>query len=280
MTPTSQKSQTVNIRELPVSDKSKGYKKQFYRDWKAYNLAKFNNRLSVPNDLIILASEIGDRDIKLADNLDADPLGYWSPSDSVMALHYRLFANPMAYDEVLLHEMCHQAISELDGVEAIKKDVEHAKTQGHGELWTNWMLKVGLPPSRFFTASLRGIATEKEHLSLSRSSPHARKAKLLGFDNFKLVPFNQLLSKVQGHDDDTRIPVALFNERDKICLGYIIDSKRDNRETVTIAFFNEQTKQLYVEAVSLIEKQVFSVPKDKLKLMNDNKRFVRFLGRQ
>lgn len=50
-------------------------------------------------------------------------------------------------NRTLIHEMCHQAVWEEDGIDAW--DDEYKQGKGHGHRWMAWMRKAGLPPSRF-----------------------------------------------------------------------------------------------------------------------------------
>lgn len=50
-------------------------------------------------------------------------------------------------NRTLIHEMCHQAVWQVDGPDAW--DAEYKIGKGHGPLWEGWMRHAHLPPSRF-----------------------------------------------------------------------------------------------------------------------------------
>ena len=59
------------------------------------------------------------------------------------------------FAEVFLHEMCHQAVSEID-------KVRETANKGHGPLWAGWMRKVGLEPKRYDTTDNVEYMTPQE----------------------------------------------------------------------------------------------------------------------
>jgi hypothetical protein len=50
-------------------------------------------------------------------------------------------------NRTLIHEMCHQAVWEIDGIDAWDDEYKHGK--GHGPRWMQWMRHAHLPASRF-----------------------------------------------------------------------------------------------------------------------------------
>jgi hypothetical protein len=69
--------------------------------------------------------------------------GRWWPGKRILEVAPRLYnASMNFFVEIFLHEMCHQAVSEIDRVnETVNK--------GHGPYWSKWMTHVGLNPLRF-----------------------------------------------------------------------------------------------------------------------------------
>lgn len=68
--------------------------------------------------------------------------GHWQASVRELAMSRRTFtAGEEKFLEIFVHEMCHQAVT----------DINHAieGEGGHGPLWKSWMVKSGIPPSRY-----------------------------------------------------------------------------------------------------------------------------------
>ncbi len=81
---------------------------------------------------------------------------YWISSDRVLNISPRMFNGSQNYFvETMLHEMCHQAVSEID-------HVEDNTNGGHGSHWTHWMRKVGLNPLRYDPNSRDTYMSPKE----------------------------------------------------------------------------------------------------------------------
>lgn len=73
--------------------------------------------------------------------------GHWHAKLRELAMSRRVFnAGEVKFLEVFLHEMCHQAVTDVD--KAIDPN------GGHGPRWTAWMQKCGIPASRYdYTAA-------------------------------------------------------------------------------------------------------------------------------
>lgn len=114
--------------------------------WKYFNTTKFGSKLGMPN-------------IRLLKNVAGTSFrtrGYWNPSNRKLAVSPRLFnASQEFFVETFLHEMCHQAVSEID------RKIEY-ENQSHGPLWASWMRKVGLNPLRFDPVGNATYMTDKE----------------------------------------------------------------------------------------------------------------------
>jgi predicted SprT family Zn-dependent metalloprotease len=99
--------------------------------WNFLNENKFDKKLQAPN--ISFIKNIARMRTR----------GYWRAHGRELKIAARLFNAPLpAFVEIFLHEMCHQAVSEID------KTVDRTQ-QGHGPHWQRWMRTVGLNPSRY-----------------------------------------------------------------------------------------------------------------------------------
>lgn len=109
--------------------------------WNKCNREKFENKLRQPH-------------IRLMKNTSrVGSLGHWQSSGRTIAIHPRLFkAGLVKVLEVMLHEMAHQAVSEIDMI----------KNGGHGSEWRRWMYKIGLPPDRVSQDDITVYMSDKE----------------------------------------------------------------------------------------------------------------------
>lgn len=112
----------------------KGYRLRFMTElWRYLNKTKFLGQMHIPN--IRLMKTVKGTSFRLR--------GFWRASNREFAISPRLFnASQAFFVEVFLHEMAHQAVSELDKVYS-------REAQGHGPEWQRWMVKIGLNPRRF-----------------------------------------------------------------------------------------------------------------------------------
>lgn len=102
--------------------------------WHFLNTNKFHGDLDVPQ--FRLLKNMGATSMRLR--------GRWWPRQHLLEIAPRLFNAHIAFFvEVVLHEMCHQAVTEID-----KADWDNSE-KGHGPHWKAWMRKVGLNPNRF-----------------------------------------------------------------------------------------------------------------------------------
>jgi predicted SprT family Zn-dependent metalloprotease len=109
--------------------------------------------------------------------------GYRSQSIGINA---KLFREPSMLGElltVIVHEMCHQAVDNLD--------VDPDRSEGgHGANWRSWMRKCGLPPDRYAAQDTGATAEEKRESKRTEVTQKARKdqiqkeAKARGYENF------------------------------------------------------------------------------------------------
>ena len=124
--------------------------KQFYihfmkKAWTYFNREKFQSQMEMPN--IRLLRDTGP---------SLRRRGHWAARKRELAISPRLFnAQFSVFNEIFLHEMCHQAVSEIDKV------VDRTE-QGHGPNWKAWMRKVGLEPNRYDKTDVVEYMTEDE----------------------------------------------------------------------------------------------------------------------
>lgn len=101
--------------------------------WHYLNTTKFGGQMEVPNLRLLKAQ--GATKMRLR--------GRWSPAQRLLEVAPRLYnASQNFFVEVFLHEMCHQAVSEID-------KVRENENKGHGPQWSKWMRHSGLNPRRF-----------------------------------------------------------------------------------------------------------------------------------
>jgi|SRR5471030_99772 len=150
----------------------------FLKDlWIYLNVHKFQGKMHIPKLL---------RFMKNVRGTSLKTRGFWDGFYRELALSPRLLNHTFAFFvEVLLHEMCHQAVSEIDKV------TDHSEG-GHGHNWQAWMKKVGLNPRRYDPNERSTYMTEEEKIEYeSRINKH--KQALEQVEEHKLV-------RVQPHD--------------------------------------------------------------------------------
>jgi hypothetical protein len=72
--------------------------------------------------------------------------------------------------EIFVHEMCHQAVSEIDRVVDINK--------GHGPYWKAWMVKSGIPPSRYDYTDAQEYMNDEERARHQEKLDALKRAQL------------------------------------------------------------------------------------------------------
>jgi len=103
------------------------------RLWDFLNETKFGGKMKQPYLGLLKMQAAGKMRLR----------GYWMAMRRQLSVSPRLYnASQNFFVEIFLHEMCHQAVSEIDRV------VDRT-AQGHGPNWITWMRKVGLNPRRF-----------------------------------------------------------------------------------------------------------------------------------
>jgi len=126
----------------------------FMRDlWRELAATKFGGRMKTPPYLGLMKEQGASR---------MRTRGIWYASKRMIKISPRMFnASQNFFVEVFLHEMCHQATSEL----SIMNDAEAAdnrKHMGHGRVWASWMRQVGLNPLRYDPNENSTYMTEEE----------------------------------------------------------------------------------------------------------------------
>lgn len=133
--------------EYQMAQRNEMYRLRFMQMlWRYLNRVKFGSAMDIPN-------------IRMMKNVKGTSLrlrGFWRAYNREFAISKRLFnATQNFFVEVFLHEMCHQAVSEIN------KIVDRTE-QGHGPEWQHWMRKVGLNPRRFDPNENSTYMTPKE----------------------------------------------------------------------------------------------------------------------
>ena len=107
--------------------------------WEHFNNLKFDNKLTKP--IIRFTKDTGEN-FRVRGN-------YW-PGRNMFGFNRRLVNAPYEkFKQIFLHEMCHQAVhvisraDETDWVQLLG-----GKRDPHGPKWQDWMIKIGLNPSR------------------------------------------------------------------------------------------------------------------------------------
>ncbi len=106
----------------------------FFKElWIFLNTHKFAGRMRMP--VLNLMKDMGERSMRAR--------GRWWAHNRKLEVSPRMFNGSQEFFvETVLHEMCHQAVSEID--RTIETD-----EQGHGPIWRRWMRHVGLNPLRY-----------------------------------------------------------------------------------------------------------------------------------
>jgi hypothetical protein len=128
---------------LKVKLGSNGEKLQFLREeWARLNKSAFKEKLT---SCVI-------RFLKKMSTGKMRQHGHWEPGRRVLAFNIRVFNSTRGQlEKLILHEMCHQAVTDIDKV------IDRTKG-GHGPNWVAWMRKVGLDPDRY--------VSKEDHLNL------------------------------------------------------------------------------------------------------------------
>lgn len=115
--------------------------------WTALNKEKFDGRLRPVKKLMVIPSN--------RNGLRA----FWHPSYRLIVFGDLVFKAAWAkFHEVFLHEMCHQAVTDLDhGGKAVVQE-----EGGHGPAWQAWMHHVGLEAKRYDDSTFSEYMSDAE----------------------------------------------------------------------------------------------------------------------
>lgn len=148
--------------------------------WTRANDKLFDNKLTMPNLGLM-------REMK-----NFRGLGYWREGKRELKITPRLFNATHAHIiTTLVHEMCHQAVSEID-------NVVDRTAGGHGPNWTAWMHKCGLDPHRYNKDDRTTFMSDSERLEAQRILTN-RKNALENVEHRKLS-YPRALMPAQYHD--------------------------------------------------------------------------------
>jgi len=140
--------------------------------WHYFNQEKFQNRLPIPTLLVSDKPPGNPKGLNRARGVYYTRLN--GPAGTLWLADF-LFNSPMPFfNEILLHEMCHQAVACLD-------HVNDPSEGGHGPNWQAWMRRVGLDPRRYDptdetvyqTSDQRGAEEEKNFALYGPLTPAA-----------------------------------------------------------------------------------------------------------
>ena len=128
--------------------------------WKEANTKFFDNQLRPCN--IRIMKDMGTRFMRR---------GQWAPGKREIGMSPRLFKGKEYHVlTTMVHEMCHQAVSEIDYV----RDDGNA---GHGPHWTKWMTHCGLTPSRYSKYDNENFMTDEERDAHNRVKGNMQAAR-------------------------------------------------------------------------------------------------------
>lgn len=129
--------------------------------------------------------------------------GYWRVATRELMLSPRLFnASQAQCITVIIHEQCHQAVSEIDKV--------YDKTAGgHGPNWCAWMRHCGLSPSRYNHDDRQDYMTEDEiaehqaKLKKRREAEQKRQQIAINEERMPIAPNNNQPAQYLDTNTDT-----------------------------------------------------------------------------
>ncbi len=166
--------------------------------WSYWNQHKFQNQMDIPT--LGFLKDVG---------LKMRKRGVWRHGGinniREILITPRLFnARFDVFAEIFLHEMCHQAVSEIN-------KVRETANKGHGPLWAGWMRKVGLEPNRYDKTDNVEYMTPQERAQKEAAEDRKEEAKegltkkYYSINNVKAEP----------------IPILYVNQEGKRLNGYL-----------------------------------------------------------
>lgn len=171
--------------------------------WRWANTAKFGDQLTEPKFLIM--KEVAGKRLRYR--------GWFAPrfkGFKTIKITPRLFyATDQHAAEVVLHEMCHQAVWDVNGREEYL--IESRIQRGHGPRWSKWMRSIGLNPARYDSTSNETYMsnTEKQQAERLRKANAALLSRLTeeGWVPMTAAPREARLRIYRGSDETIRLVV-------------------------------------------------------------------------
>jgi hypothetical protein len=184
------------------------YIKYLEEHWEYFNRTRFNGQLKKPRFSLL----------KDLDALRMRLRGRYGPESrhpldeqGLLEISPNLFNSPHEgwVNRTLIHEMCHQAVWQVDGPDAW--DGEYRVKKGHGPLWAHWMRHAHLPPSQFDDTSNETYMGIDDH-----KRDQDRK-------DFKVKVIETRRGRVQVQQPKIFLPIMiLFRNEDEPVIGILI----------------------------------------------------------
>lgn len=125
--------------------------------WNKVNTTKCDNKLVRPTFLLT-------KDMKASTRR----MGYWSPGRRVLGASPRLFkAKEHIALTTIIHEIAHEAVTDIEQMPA-------EGNGGHGPVWSKWMRKFGLTPSRYTQYDAMEYFDDNEKKEIQRRQDDVR----------------------------------------------------------------------------------------------------------
>lgn len=140
--------------------KEAGKLRRFMLDlWTALNREKFDGKLRPVKKLMVIPAS-GRHGMR----------AFWHPYYRLIVFTDLVFKSRWdKFHEIFLHEMCHQAVTDLhhNGKPMVMEE------GGHGPEWQAWMRKVGLEPKRYDDSTFSEYMTEEDRALFEEKADHA-----------------------------------------------------------------------------------------------------------
>lgn len=126
------------------------------RAWSYYNRKHFANELKPCKFVVGKNMGVGFRN-----------RGLWRPSQRDLQISQRVFNAPFdVFTEVFVHEMCHQAVTDIDRADFAPDNISE---KGHGTNWKVWMRRCGLNPERYDkTDAVKYMTTQEQQKKMQQ----------------------------------------------------------------------------------------------------------------
>ena len=147
--------------------------------WHRINTDIFHGELKLPK--LYIMKDVGTK---------FRTLGIWYGGTRKLGISDRLFhGKEIPVLTTLVHEICHQAVHEIDHVYSREE-------QGHGIEWQRWMVHAGLTPSRYSKYDMAGFMTPEELQAYMKRKQDNESSKVGMFSNLVLDPAPGVMCKV------------------------------------------------------------------------------------